>query len=68
MNSKKSKDLRKAASLITMGSPTTKYIHGTPPQFMPFKGRLVKFKNGIPCTLDPNCTRAIYKRLKKGIG
>ena len=71
MNQKKAKVLRKIAQGATVGEPIAKY-KGRNPQHrwleypgMPGRAGFVKTAKGIPFTLLPTCTRAVYQKLKK---
>lgn len=55
MNSKKAKKLRHRAFSLTVGQPNVKY-EGVAPDFLNENGERI---------LVPECTKAVYKKLKK---
>jgi len=69
MNGKKAKQLRKLAQAETEGSPNVKYESYSPSVYQQVKKGIivswVKVRRGIPRKMNPNCTRYVYKQLKK---
>lgn len=73
MNNQKAKKIRRAAEAVTVGRPYREYSEAVPPTFAEkptYPGgplRFVKVSKGIPTRLNPSCTRALYRRVKRNI-
>lgn len=65
MNNKKAKQLRKMAK--TLKDNQTEYNDYSQPEYQQVGFNFIKTKSGTPCTMKSNCTRAIYKKLKKTV-
>ena len=70
MNGKKAKRLKGFAQTLTVGMPNASYVEGRPKVSVPIMsaaGVVVNYNTipGIPTTLHPDCTRKVYKQLKR---
>ncbi len=70
MNGKKAKKLRRMAEHLSVGIPAVAYEGGIPPVFrdisLPMEPlNIKKIVGGVPLRLVNECTRKIYKELKR---
>lgn len=65
MNAKQAKKLRAQAQAQTIGQANVAYENYLPRVETPLPNGKIHVTPGIPRVLNPDCTRAIYKKLKK---